>query len=409
MSKPRHGGHLIAEALKQEGTRYLFTLSGGHIAPIYDGCVDNDIRVVDFRHEQAAAHAADGWARVTLQPGVAAVTAGPGVTDAVTGIANAYYANSPILVLSGKNPIFEFERGSLQEMDQTALVSPITKWARTCYEVRRIPDFVAAAFRHAMSGRKGPVFVDFPLDVQFNAAPPEAKPAERYRTDAKPLGDPDLIEEAVRLLGGAQRPLVFAGAGVRWADAHEALHELAHALKAPVFLNSLGRGCLPPEDPYFFSAARKFALGRADVLAGSGPVRMPGGGAFVRHGGQAGQARQQVLIVYGDGSFGLNAMEYESAIRQGTPFVGIIGNDGAWGQIKVAQEALDGSGNAPASGLDQEAPYHKMVEGLGGYGQEVTSPGGIRPALRRAFDSEVPACINVMVDPSLMKRTSYLV
>src|SRR5947209_3371458 len=101
----RHGGHLVAETLKRAGVSHLFTLSGGHIAPIYDGCVDEGIRIVDFRHEQAAVHAADGWARVTLQPGVAAVTAGPGVTDAVTGIANASYANSPILVLSGKNPI----------------------------------------------------------------------------------------------------------------------------------------------------------------------------------------------------------------------------------------------------------------------------------------------------------------
>src|SRR6266496_5669424 len=102
--KPRHGGRLVAQQLKAEGIRNLFTLSGGHIAPIYDGCVDQGIRIVDFRHEQAAAHAADGWARVTLQPGVAAVTAGPGVTDSITGIANAYYANSPILGMSGKNP-----------------------------------------------------------------------------------------------------------------------------------------------------------------------------------------------------------------------------------------------------------------------------------------------------------------
>ena len=131
MDKPRHGGHLIAEVLQREGVSNLFTLSGGHIAPIYDGCVDAGIRIVDFRHEQSAAHAADGWARVTLQPGIAAVTAGPGVTDAVTGIANAMYANSPIVVLSGKNPIFEFEMGSLQEMDQVGLVRSITKWAAT--------------------------------------------------------------------------------------------------------------------------------------------------------------------------------------------------------------------------------------------------------------------------------------
>src|SRR5947199_7845212 len=123
MEPAKHGGHLIARALRQEGVSNLFTLSGGHIAPIYDGCVREGIRIVDFRHEQAAVHAADGWARVTLQPGVAAVTAGPGVTDAVTGIANAFYANSPVLMLSGKNPITEFGMGSLQEMDQVTLVS----------------------------------------------------------------------------------------------------------------------------------------------------------------------------------------------------------------------------------------------------------------------------------------------
>src|SRR6266508_6640887 len=167
------GGHLVARVLKHEGVENLFTLSGGHIAPIYAGCVDEGIRIVDFRHEQSAAHAADGWARLTLRPGVAAVTAGPGVTDAVTGIANAYYANAPVLVLSGKNPIVEFEKGSLQEMDQVTLVRSITKWARTCYDTRRAADMVAEAFRHATSGRMGPVFLDFPLDVQFNVAPGE--------------------------------------------------------------------------------------------------------------------------------------------------------------------------------------------------------------------------------------------
>src|ERR687888_768667 len=145
MESPRHGGHLVAQVLRQHGVQYLFTLSGGHIAPIYDGCVAEGIRIVDFRHEQAAAHAADGWARVTLQPGVAAVTAGPGVTDAITGIANAFYANSPVMVLSGKNPIVESEMGSLQEMDQVTLVSSITKWARTCFDVRKAGDVLATA------------------------------------------------------------------------------------------------------------------------------------------------------------------------------------------------------------------------------------------------------------------------
>src|SRR5438093_5713942 len=270
MNEPRHGGHRVAQALKAEGVTHLFTLSGGHIAPIYDGCVREGIRVVDFRHEQAAAHAADGWARVTLEPGVAAVTAGPGVTDAVTGIANALYANSPMLLLSGKNPIVEFEMGSLQEMDQVTLVSSITKWARTCFDVRRLPDYVATALRHAMTGRKGPVFLDVPIDVQLNAVPSDVTLPRAYPTDARPLGDPDLVKRAVECIRDATRPIVFAGSGVRWAGAHEALGELAHAIKAPVFLNSLGRGCLPPDDPYFFSAARKLALSRADVVLALG-------------------------------------------------------------------------------------------------------------------------------------------
>jgi len=542
--KPRHGGHLVAEVLAGEGIPNLFTLSGGHIAPIYDGCVDAGLRIVDFRHEQSAAHAADAWARVTLQTGVAAVTAGPGVTDAITGIANAMYANSPVLVLSGKNPIVEFGMGSLQEMDQVALVSSITKWAATCYDVRRLADFTATALRHATSGRKGPVFLDVPLDVQFSPAPSDATVPRGYRTDAKPQGDPDLVAEAARLLHDAERPIVFAGAGVRWSGAHDALAELARALKVPVFLNSLGRGCLPPDDPCFFSGARRFALGKADVVlalgvdwhfrlgfgqrgvadgvkviqvdvdgvhigrnrpidigivgdpgrvieqllqSGAGVVEEPSwtgevraeeerllneakagmesdavpihpqrfareirdfldhdaivvgdGGDIVGITASVIQARypghwldpgpfgtlgvgpgfaiaaklakpdKQVAIVYGDGSFGLNAMEYESALRQKIPFVGIIGNDGAWGQIKVAQEALYGQGNAPASELDPEAPYHKIVEGLGGYGEKVTSPDQIKPALQRAYDSSVAACLNVMVDPTLMKRSSYL-
>jgi acetolactate synthase I/II/III large subunit len=541
---PRDGGHLIAAVLRGEGVANLFTLSGGHIAPIYKGCADEGIRIVDFRHEQAAAHAADGWARITLQPGVCAVTAGPGVTDAVTGIANAFYANSPMVVLSGKNPIVEFERGSLQEMDQVALVSSITKWARTCFDTRRVTDMVATAFRFATSGRKGPAFLDVPLDVQFNVAAVDSALPDRYRTDALPLGDPDLVKEAARLLRGAERPVVFAGSGVRWSGAHQALSELAHALKVPVFLNSLARGCLPPDHPYFFSSARKVALSKADVILALGvdwdfrlgfgtkgfaqdvkviqvdvdgvhigrnrpvdvgivgdPGRVieqlanAGAGSTVEPAWTVGvrdeerrlgeQARdgmesdavpihpqrfareirdfidqdaivvgdggdivgisasiiqasypghwldpgpfgclgvgpsfaiaarlakpdKQVVVVYGDGSFGLNAMEYESAIRQRIPFVGIIGNDGAWGQIKVAQETLYGPGNAPASELDAEAPYHMMVEGLGGYGEKVTLPDQIRPALERAFSSGVPACINVIIDPTQMKRTSYL-
>jgi acetolactate synthase I/II/III large subunit len=544
MDKPRHGGHLLARVLVNEGVPNLFTLSGGHIAPIYDGCVDEGIRIVDFCHEQAAAHAADGWARVTGRPGVAAVTAGPGVTDAVTGIANGFYADSPMLVIGGKSPLAELEMGSLQEMDHVTLVRSITKWAKTCWETRRIADYATEAFRHATAGRQGPAFLDIPLEVQFNSWPPGLEVPEQYRTESRPLGDPDLVREAATLLRDAEHPVAFAGSGVRWSEASSALAALADAVKAPMFLNSLGRGCLPSDHPYFFSAARKYALGKADVIlalgvdwdfrlgfgtrslsdaarviqvdvdgrhigrnrpidvgivgdpgkvieqligAGVGSADEPswtteirdeenrlreearagmesdavpihpqrfareirdfldrdaivvgdggdivGISASILNAYQPGhwldpgpfgclgvgpsfaiaaklaKPDKQVLIVYGDGSFGLNAMEYESAIRQDIPFVGIIGNDGAWGQIKVAQEALYGPGNAPAANLAQDTGYEKMVEGLGGYGERVTEPAGIRPALERAFASGVPACINVPVDAALMKRASYL-
>ena len=388
------------------------------------------------------------------------------------------------------------------------------------------------------------MFLDIPLDVQFNVWPSGLEVPENYRTESRPVGDPDFVKRAARVLREAEHPVIFAGAGVRWSEAHEALAALAEALKVPVFLNSLGRGCLPPDHPYFFSAARKFALGKCDVLLAIGvdwdfrlgfgrknlpeglrviqvdidgvhigrnrPVdvgivgdpgkvieqllaegvgsaeeppftadvrdeenrlqeeareglesdavpihpqrfareirdfldadatvvgdggdivgisasivnaRMPGywldpgpfgclgvGPSFAMAARLA-RPDTQVLIIYGDGSFGLNAMEYDSAIRQDIPFVGIIGNDGAWGQIKVAQEALYGEGNAPAAFLSQDAGYEKMVEGLGGYGERVTEPGDIRPALQRAFDAGVPACINVLVDASLMRRASYL-
>ncbi len=434
--------------------------------------------------------------------------------------------------------------GSLQEMDHVTLVGSITKWARTCWETRRIADYAAEAFRHATSGRKGPVFLDIPIEVQANVWPAGLEIPEGYRTDAAPLGDPDEVGRAARLLREAEHPAIFAGSGVRWSEGHEALAALAEAVRAPVFLNSLGRGCLPPDHPYFFSAARKFALGKADVLLALGvdwdfrlgfgrrniaegvrviqvdvdarhigrnrpvdvgivgdprrvmeqllaegvgvseepawteevrdeerrrteeasagmesdavpihPQRFAreirdfldpdatvvgDGGDIVGISASIVQARApgywldpgpfgclgvgpsfamaaklarpgtQVLVIYGDGSFGLNAMEYESAIRQDIPFVGIIGNDGAWGQIKVAQEALYGEGRAPGSVLSTDIGYERMVEGLGGYGERVTDPSEIRPALQRAFDAGVPACINVIIDPTLMKRASYL-
>ena len=159
------GGHIVAQALQDQGVTHLFTLCGGHIQSIYDGCLDLGIRVVDFRHEQAAAHAAEGWARATGQVGVAAVTAGPGVTDSVTAVANAQRSGCPMVLIGGQGPRALSEMGSLQEMDHVSLMRSITKWSTTVPESRRIPDYLTTAFRKAQTGVPGPVFLEMPLDI----------------------------------------------------------------------------------------------------------------------------------------------------------------------------------------------------------------------------------------------------
>ncbi|MGI9643658.1 MAG: thiamine pyrophosphate-binding protein, partial [Acidimicrobiia bacterium] len=156
------GGKVMAKALKAEGVDTVFTLTGGHIVGVMGGCVSEGMNVIDVRHEQAASHAADAYARLTGKLGVAVVTAGPGVTDALTGVANAFYANSPMLLIGGRNPLREELKGALQEMDHPRLFESITKWSVTAYDAGRYPDYIASAARHAFGNRGGPVFLDTP-------------------------------------------------------------------------------------------------------------------------------------------------------------------------------------------------------------------------------------------------------
>jgi acetolactate synthase-1/2/3 large subunit len=532
-----HGGWLVAKILKREGVEVVFTLSGGHIAAIYDGCLREDIRVVDTRHEQAAVHAAEGWAKCTRTPGVALLTAGPGVTDGITGVANACLAGSPVLVIGGAAPLGLWDRGALQEMNQIDLLRPITKWARTVHETPRIAEYTASAFRQMMNGKPGPVFLEIPMDVLNNFADTEAffDPGEptSYRPAGRTIADPGDIVRAAALLEKAQRPVIMAGTAVWWCDAAAPLRALAERLQAPVFLNGAGRGCLPPSHPLFFSAARRKALEGADTilaigtrmdfrlnhgqpplipaeakllwfdLAGedegvnrgaaiglvgdvglnmgmvaeavslrdggewleyiraqerkslerdeaalnsdavpihpmrlcreirdfvdddttvvgdggdivsygarvinvsrpgywldAGPMGTLGAGTGFAMAAQLARPGKKVLILHGDGAFGLNGMEFESMVRQKLPVVSIIGNDGAWGQIKHPQKAL--IGHATAAELAPGIRYDKMVAALGGYGELVERPEDIRPALERAFASGLPACINVLLDP----------
>jgi acetolactate synthase-1/2/3 large subunit len=545
-----HGGRLAAKALKAAGVECVFTLSGGHVMGIYDGCLDEGIAVVDVRHEQAATHAADAWARLNPgKVGVAILTAGPGVTDGVTGVANAWRANSPILVFGGQGPFNNLRRGSLQEMDHVSLMRPITKWADACYETSRIGEYIEVAVRHALSGVPGPSFLEIPMDVLHAPIDVDAIVLPRFRDyRVASAARPESIEEAAEIIAGAERPMLMAGTGLKWSEGSAALRRFAEATAIPVFTNGMARGQLPMTHAQFFNRSRKDALAQADVvvLAGTpldfrmkygnsipadarvvqldldetligqnrsadvglvgniganldallaaldasegvdfgdhssrlrsleddanlalaaqldsdevpidpmrlcreiadhiatddrmivigdggdivaqaskvlkvpergtwmdpGPLGTLGVGMPFALAAQLSHPDQRVLIIYGDGSFGLNGFEFDTAVRFGLPIVGIVGNDAAWGQMMRPQAMIYGEHRLVATELTSTR-YDRVVEALGGHGEHVTEPDQIRPALERAFASGKPALVNVEMrkDIGAMKGSTYV-
>jgi len=260
-----HGGRLVARRLREHGVSKLFTLSGGHLFSIYDGCRAEGIELIDVRHEQTAAFAAEGWAKITRQVGVCALTAGPGVTNGMSAIASASQNQSPLLVLGGRAPQLRWGQGSLQEIDHVPFVRPLTKLAATALETAEIPGLIDDAIRAAITPHSGPAFLDFPLDRVFMEAPEPSAPASIPEPSQGPGADAGAIERAAALLRDAERPVIMAGTGLYWGRGEQALRALAEELRAPVFLNGLGRGCLPADHELFFSRARSTALGGADV------------------------------------------------------------------------------------------------------------------------------------------------
>jgi acetolactate synthase-1/2/3 large subunit len=274
-----HGGKLVAKALKSRGVDHLFTLSGGHLFSIYDGCKDEGITLVDVRHEQTAAFAAEGIAKATRRVGVAALTAGPGVTNGISAIAGAQANNSPVCVLGGRAPELRWGSGSLQEIDHLPFVSPLVKSAETVKDPAQIAPVTAAALDRAAAAPSGPTFVDYPLDVVFTEAELEL-PAVPEAGEVQPAAG---VEEAAALLAGAERPAIMAGTGLYWARGEEELRALAEMIGIPVFLNGLGRGCLPADHEMAFSRARSTALQGADVALVVGvpmDFRLGFGGSF---------------------------------------------------------------------------------------------------------------------------------
>jgi acetolactate synthase-1/2/3 large subunit len=544
------GGHLVARALKAEGIEAIFTLCGGHIIDIYDGCIDAGIRIIDVRHEQATAHAADAWTPLTGVPGCAVVTAGPGTTDTITAVANAWRAQTPMLAIGGQGSLRQAHMGSLQELDHVALMKPITKFAGTVYHTERIPDILGMAFREAYSGRPGPVFVEIPRDV-LDGSVPESAVAEpgKYRSHGKVYGDPRLIEAAAGLLSRAQRPAVLAGSQVWHSRGAAQLQTFAETAGVPVYVNGAARGSLPPGHPQLFVRSRRDALARADVILVIGtpfdfrlaygkrladdaqiiqvdlnygelghnrsvdvgitgdaaavleqltatlgqapsaertswldhlggveqkalekdlpllnsaavpihPLRLAkeinefltedtifigDGGDIVTISASVIQTRQpgqwldpgplgtlgvgmpfaiaakvarpekEAFILFGDGAFGFNGFEFDTAVRFNLPVVSVVGNNAAWNQIRYGQIDKYGEERGDTANLLAPTRYDKIVEALGGYGEHVTEPKEIRPALERARESGLPACVNVMIDPAIfssgtMNQTMY--
>lgn len=531
-----HGGELVARSLAAQGVGTLYTLCGGHIAPVYEGCLNNNISVIDFRHEQAAGHAADAYARLTRNIGAAIVTAGPGVTDAVTAVANAYYARSPMILFGGAAPLGKRGRGALQEMPQTSMFADFSKASFVIESTADIPAKLQEAFTLALSGRPGPVFIELPFDVLFNAVDAPEFPTKVVVEPVPPTLSS--IQEMFEILRNAQKPVVIAGTQVYWDGAHDALKEFAEQTAVPVFTNGGGRGTLPMTHPNCFKAARSKALREADavliigtpldfrlkygdgisaeakliqiendeaelnhnrqadvaVVADSrlvlealaeglqgirfepwlaevrgweeakrnkqaewealennpinhfrfgaeinqivdentivigdggdivsacakvldimvpgqwldpGPLGCLGVGAPFAIAAQHLYPDKKVLIINGDGSFGLNGFEFDTAVRFNLPIVSIVGNDAGWGQIRGPQLQMVGQERAIATKL---APtrYDKIIEAMEGYGEHVENPAEIQPALKRAFASGKPACINVTLDEAGMAKT----
>ena len=266
-----NGGTLFVRTLRRANIDTLFCLHGGHLDPIFQAALDEDMRLVDTRHEQAAGHAADGWARTTGRPGVAIVTAGPGMTDCVTAIANAHLDCVPTLFVAGAAPLREAETLPLQGgLDQVAMVEPITKWAHRVTHTERIPDLVAQALRVATSGRPGPVFLELPIDVLFATVEDAQAPLpEKIFPDSRPSPAPEAALQAIEWLLAAERPAIMAGGGAFFSGAGADLRRFAERTGIPVFSNGKAHGLLPSDHPL---CGRSFVNLAGASAAGTGPA-----------------------------------------------------------------------------------------------------------------------------------------
>ena len=263
------GGELVAKALKAEGIDVIYTLCGGHIIDIYNGCLNEGIKIIDVRHEEVAAHAADGYARMTGKPGCAVVTAGPGTTHAITGVANAFRAEIPMLLIGGQSSQAQHKMGSLQDLPHVDMMQPITKFASTVMSTERCADMVSMAFRETRNGSYGPSFLEIPRDILDTYIPLSKAiipQAGKYSASPKTLADPIDIQKAADMISKAERPCVLLGQQVWTCQSTDEAIDFVRKLNIPAYLNGAARGTLPPGDQHHFHRTRRNAFTKSDCI-----------------------------------------------------------------------------------------------------------------------------------------------
>jgi thiamine pyrophosphate-dependent acetolactate synthase large subunit-like protein len=263
------GSEILAKSLKNEGTDILFFLMGGPMLLAESSCIKEGIRPLDVRHEQAAALMGQAYSRLLQKPSVCMAASGPGVINLTTGIANALIDCAPVVAIGGSSPIGHNGRQVFQEIDQVAIMKPCTKWADRVYSLKRIPEQVNNAFQHAMSGKPGPVYLDFPGDILYAKMPEEQVDwslSGRPILNARPLGDPKEIERLVEALAKAKQPIILSGSGVIWSRAWDELKALVELAGIPFYTTPQGRGVLPDDHPYAYLTMRSTAFREADLI-----------------------------------------------------------------------------------------------------------------------------------------------
>jgi thiamine pyrophosphate-dependent acetolactate synthase large subunit-like protein len=257
----------LARCLKDLGVEAIFFLMGGPMIDCENACLGEGIRMIDVRHEQAAAMMANAYSRLRRRPAVCMACSGPGATNLVTGVANAFVDSAPVVAIGGSSPVSQMGMGAFQETDQVAIFRPITRWADRCYDPRRIPELVQTAFCHAFGSRPGPVFLDMPGDILYHEVPEDQvrwTPAILDRQ--RPPGDPKMVERALELIAASERPILISGSGVLWAEAEGELRTLVERAQIPFFTTPQGRGVIPEDHPLCFLGARGPGWREADLI-----------------------------------------------------------------------------------------------------------------------------------------------